>query len=237
MAKFIFNDFTTNQLQDSMILSSQRAFEIVKAMHQDLITPLQASLVFAMDDKDAVHFWLVEVLIENQKLTIILPIFIPQNENEAAAMLDKCYSYMQKEQCFYCQNQCFLLIAGKYYGQFFVDKQGNSEVKIFTLWASQKIVQEYFKWALYADADVGAALVKLTFSTFGTKDRCFDVAWMISYDGDVMFLSIDACSLHIKIHMSDIEWQELETDTVFSLNGQKYKVSEDADNGQFLAKI
>ena len=135
MAKFKFNDFTTNQLQDSMILSSKKAFEVVKAMLAARITPLQATLLFAADDKDAVHFWLVDVLIENQKLTVILPIFIPQNEDEAAAMLDKCYSYMQKEQCFYCQNQCFLLIAGKYYGQFFVDKQGNSEIKIFTLWA------------------------------------------------------------------------------------------------------
>lgn len=235
MAKFKFNDFTTNHLQDSMILSSKRAFEVVKAMLAARITPLQATLLFAADDKDAVHFWLVEVSIEDQKLTIILPIFIPQNEDEAAAMLDKCYTYMQKEQCFYCQNQSFLLIAGKHYGQFFVDEHGNSEVKIFNLWASQKIVQEYFNWALHAD--VGAALVKLTFSTFGSKDRYCDAAWMISHDGDVMFLSIDACSLHIKIHMTDIEWQELETGTVFSLNGQKYKVSEDADNGQFLAKV
>lgn len=234
MAKFIFNDFTTNQLQDSMILSSQKAFEVTKAMYDAQITPLQASLLFAMDDKDAVHFWLIEVLIENQKLTVILPIFIPQNESEAAVMLDKCYSYMQKEQCFCCQNQSFLLIAGKYYGQFFIDEHGNSEVKIFNLWASQKIVQDYFSWAL--QEAVGVMLVKLTFSTFGTKDRYLDIGWMMLHGDEIEYLSIDA-GCKIDIPMFNIEWEELDIGTDFELNGQKYIIDEEADNGQFLAKI
>ena len=234
MAKFIFNDFTTNQLQDSMILSSKRAFEIVKAMHQDQITPQQADLVCGTNETDTVYFWLLQVKAQEQMLSIILPIFIPQNENEAAALLDKCYSYLQKEPCFYCQNQSFLLIQGKYYGQLFFDEQGNSEIKIFTLWASQKIVQDYFSWAL--QETVGAMLVKLTFNSFNTQIRHFDVAWMMLHGDEIEFLSIDACC-KIDIPMFNPEWEELSIGSFFKLNGQKYIIDEDAENGQFLAKV
>ena len=128
----------------------------------------------------------------------------------------------------------YLLIDDRYPCQLVSDDKGTLYIKRIEYFASQKMVQDFLSEVLNCEL-VTAAMVIINFHSLCCKDM-HDIGWLISMDGVLSCVSLDRRFTNLGFFIID-GYDEISIGSKFNLNGQDYIVAEDADIGQFIAKI
>ena len=106
-------------------------------------------------------------------------------------------------------------------------------LKKIKLWASQKMVQDFILETTPYE-NVIAQMVAIKMHTTCCKNLQ-DIGWLLHLDDGIAVLPID----HIRensFHVSIDKVSFLSAGACFGLNGQRYIIAEDSENGQFIAK-
>ena len=235
MAKFNYNDFVTDDIPECPLSNSK---VVQQCLEQQLFPSpaiLEINLVGIMFKGVLLHEWHILFASEKQKLYLKLPLFMPYDVQQAESLIayHSQASLANAPKYTYAPGD-YLLIAGKYPCQLIMGDDNVLYLKRFNFFASQHQIQEFMQQVLQYKL-VTATMVIITKHNFCYKGLQ-DIGWLLNLDGMPSLMSMDRRFLDTGFSFID-DFQELPIDTIFEIDGQKYIVTEDEDNGEFIAKI
>lgn len=236
MEKFVYEDFTSNQLEGCALMNSRIVHGVISEI-------FAASAEMADAEIDDIHFvclyyqntllyeWWVNSSKDDKIFVTRLPFYVPNDPNKAKAYIELHTQAYEKGNGTICQNENYILVNMQPC-QVLIDEAGNIEIKKIVLWASQKMVQEYMSFI----RDCTAAAQLVIAHTRTANNVCsFDIGWLVICNEEQYFLSVSAHPLFSLIGNVIKECEPL-NQPYFGLSGHKYTVAEDEENGQFLVR-
>lgn len=238
MATFTYNDFVTDDIPECPLTNSHQVRQAAANILQDNVKINDIQLIGIAYNNEIMYEWLINIEIENEAKSLPLPLYLPKDPEKAAYIIKVHSEIVQyidlPEIAHIYKPDDYILIDHKYPCQIKLDKHNNLCIKRFEMFASQKIIQEYFMSVL------GCELVTATMVVINMHSLCYknlhDIGWLINMDGIPSLTSLDRRYTNLGFFIID-GFDELPKDTVFGLNSQKYIVTEDNENGQFIAKV
>lgn len=238
MTQFIFNDFISDYIPECPLSNSDVVRQAAIRTIDDLGEILEIYLVGVLYQETILFEWFVSHKKNNsdQTATLHLPLYIPQDANQAAEIIQKHYRAFQNDETMIrtLKANDYLLIGEKYPCQLVCNEKGTLYIKRIELFASQKLVQDFFTSMTNAEL-VTATMVITTFHIPGRSDKIQDIGWLLNIDGDSSFINLSWDTSFLSLCIID-ECKEVNLGDKFALSGQEYIISEDEDNGQFIAK-
>lgn len=231
MGKFIYNDFVSEELNGCPLTKSQQVKEVVSNIIEQPHEITDIRFIGMLFQNTLLYEWWISLTKDNEPFLLRLPLYMPRDQKKAASYI-KLHNeaYQNGEFCVFEENT--YILVNNHPCHLLVDEQDNIEIKKIVLWPSQKMIQEYAELITKSPAAASLALIRLKHTN---GDDLFDIGWMICCDEQETLISIDAGQLELYpgTWISDFEPFP---HPYFHLNGQKYSIAEDDENGQFIFK-
>lgn len=236
MAKFIYNDFVTDDIPECPLSNSQLVKQAASRLLQDDVEIIDVQLYGIVYENEVLHEWFIQTVVKNVHQTLRLPLYLPRDEKQAArqiALHSQITSLSDLPTVPY-EPDDYLLVGYKYPCQLKLDAHNNLCLKRIEMFASQKMVQDFMMATMGCEIAT-AAMIIINMHTLCCKDL-HDIGWLINMDGMPSITALDRRYANSGLTFID-GFDELPIDAVFGINNQKYIVAEDPENGQFIAKF
>lgn len=236
MEQFIYNDFISDDIPGCPLTNSKLVRKAVEvSISEDKLTILDISLIGLTYTDEILLEWQIWMQNESQLNCLRLPAFIPSSPNLAIQQIAKHTNIAKIKdfEAFRFNPGDYFLVHYKYPCQLISDEEGNLYIKRLNLFASQKIVQDFFHATLRC-ALVTATMVIINFHTLCQKEM-HDIGWAVNFDGNFALVPIDSIQTPLNFVMID-GYDEIPEESIFELNSKKYIVRCDDENGIYIAK-
>ena len=233
MTEFNCNDFLSDNLPKGGMYNSKLIRAMVENNPDFKGDVLNIFLTAKVWNNELLYQWMVIVSICGKEMTLILPVYVPENPRDAGLCLQKHQDAVD-EKLFVYSHGDYLIWNNKYPCQVHIDENGDVFIKKIELWASQKMVQGFL--SLILEVDVYSTLI-FTMSQIGQSEKYYDIGWFVCTNEKEIFMPLTSVIYTFEKCASLIERKDIDVGTTFVLNLQKYIVAEDQENGLYLCKI
>jgi len=186
-------------------------------------------------NKELLNQWLVIIDINGKRTAVVVPVYVSGSPSEKEIVRNKYLeANVSDEKIFMYQDKSYIILENQYPCQVLIDKNNDIFIKRIEIWASQKMVQDFF--GLRSNGVTYACLVIHTMKL--ANDCQFNViGWCIYQDELEMFVPFDGRYFGFEKFAESVDMNAIVPNSHFSVDLQEYVVYEDKKNGLYLSKV